>query len=242
MIKQILHFIHRTGKKHINICDVWGGYWYDNTFIRKMVSQYFADVTIEVDLFDPDINFYRDTVHHKQEWITYYDTSFLTIDLNNFREKYDIVICSEVVEHLRWPEQEMCFAQFNNVLSFWWLLLVTTPNGSSIVKTLYWLLQRKKWEYDTFMSEHNHRYAHIGISTLFQVLWLCLRKWFEVQKIIPSTITSGILVSPISITCNYLFHILVGINLFISTDNVYVATKIAPLDTSKRYNTLELTL
>ena len=65
-----------------------------------MVENYFPDVLVTIDLFDPDIDFYRDTVHHKQEGITYYNTSFLTIDLAQFREKYDIIICSEVIEHL----------------------------------------------------------------------------------------------------------------------------------------------
>ncbi len=62
---------------------------------------YFPHVTIEVDLFDPDIDFYRDTIHNKQPDITYFIESFLSIDTEVFNQKYDIIICSEVYEHLR---------------------------------------------------------------------------------------------------------------------------------------------
>lgn len=238
MILEVLNYIERTKKETLTLCDVWGWYWYDDTFIKNVVHHYFPHVTITVDLFDPDINFYHGTTHNKQPDIEYHEESFLTIDMLLYKDKYDIIVCSEVIEHLWWAEQEICFVNFNRILKKWGILLLTTPNWSSILKVWFWLLQWKKNNYDTFMSEFNHRYAHIGIPTLFQILGLFVRKWFTVQSIVPSTFVSSTLVSPLSIWMNILFKILIWLNLFLSTDNLYIVTKNEEIDETKWYNTL----
>lgn len=238
MILEVLNYIKHTGKTTLHMCDVGWGYGYDDTFIRNVVRHYYPNVSIEVDLFDPDIDFYRDTIHKKQDNINYYSESFLTINMDQYQNKYDLIVCSEVIEHLWWAEQEICFTNFNKILKRWGLILLTTPNGSSIIKTLYGLIKRKRWDYDTFLSEHNHRYAHIGIPTLFQVIGLFVRKGFKVDKIIPSAPTSWIPVTSFHIMVNKLFKILLWVNLFFSTDNLYVVRKSEDINTNLWYNTL----
>lgn len=73
-------------------------------------------------MIDPTIDFYN-KVHHlnnsdivQQQHITYIEESLLTMDISDHREKYDIIICSEVIEHLLSNEQEVFFAQFNRIL------------------------------------------------------------------------------------------------------------------------------
>lgn len=80
------------------------------------------DVTIDVDVIDPTSDFYN-TVHHlndsdinRQKTINYIEDSFVHMDLNNYHEKYDIIICCEVIEHLWTSEQEVFFANFNRIL------------------------------------------------------------------------------------------------------------------------------
>lgn len=240
MTKELLEYIQRTWKKILTICDVWAGYGYDDTLFKKVVRHYYPDVEIQVDIFDPELNFYKETTHTKQEGISYYEQSFLTIDIPTYTNHYDVIICSEVVEHLRTSEQEVFFTNFNHILKIGGMILLTTPNGSSIFKTIAGLLQRKKHQKDLFEAEFNHRYAHIGVAPLFQLMGLFVRKWFELQKIYPATRLSSTRFSQINIVLNTLFRICVWVNLFFSTDILWIAEKKGWMDTTKRYNTFSL--
>ncbi len=86
-----------------------------------MKKQY-PEKKLHITVIDPTIDFYN-KVHKlndsdilKQQHITYIEESLLTMDISTHREKYDIVICSEVIEHLLSNEQELFFAQFNRIL------------------------------------------------------------------------------------------------------------------------------
>lgn len=90
--------------------------------LRKLASIYCPNTTIHVDVLDPTTDFYN-TVHHleesdigKQSKINYIEESFLAFDTQANSEKYDIILCCEVIEHLRTSEQEVFFANFNRIL------------------------------------------------------------------------------------------------------------------------------
>lgn len=176
MAKELLQYIEDSGKKSFSICDVGAGYGYDDTLFKTIIRHYYPDVTLQIDIFDPEINFYKDTTHTKQADITYYEQSFLSIDVQKYHDYYDIIICSEVVEHLWTSEQEVFFSNFNHILKVGGMVLLTTPNGSSLFKTIAGLLQRKHKQTELFAAEFNHRYAHIGVAPLFQLMGLFLRK------------------------------------------------------------------
>jgi hypothetical protein len=126
------------------------------------------------------------------------------------------------------------------VLKKWGLLLITCPNGSSILKMLVGIRQWKRNSDAVFVSEFNHRYAHIWIPTLFQVMGLFLRKGFSLHKIIPTTPMSWIRLSGFNRLLNMGLSILPYANLFMSTSNLFVWEKKEELDTKQRYNTFKL--
>jgi len=222
--------------KELSICDIGGGYGYDNLLLKKLLAFYYPEVTIQVDLIDPNINFYADTTHQKQSFINYHETSFLTMDIAPLKKKYDLIICSEVVEHLWGAEQEVCFSRFNEVLKLGGIVYLTTPNGSSVLKNAFGLRHWKAKNDTYFLCEFNHRYAHIGIPTIFQTLGLFIRKSFKVDHIYPTTLFSGTNLSRFSLIANIPFLWLWRINLFFSCGNVTIAVKDKELDLTQWYN------
>lgn len=244
--QSILKHLESLNASHVRIADVGGGYGYDGLLIRALAAQTMPWLTIDIDVIDPTVNFYND-VHtlqqsdiSKQNNITYIEESLLTFDTSKATEKYDIIICSEVIEHLRTSEQEIFFAQFNRILKPGGFITLTCPNGSSLFKQLIGLFTRKRKQEHLFEAEFHYRYSHIGIPTIFQVLGLFQRKWFQVEHIYPSSPVSATKVGVWTKLWTYLFRTPLRTNLFLSTTNVYVAKKDEQLDLNKRHNTITL--
>lgn len=239
---EIIHYILHSNKKEFVIGDIGGGYGYDDLLIQNLLHESHPEITLQIEVIDPTINFYND-VHQltasdirAQQGITYIQQSLIDLDPAAYREKYDIIICSEVIEHLLSHEQEIFFAQFNRLLKQSGLVLLTTPNGSTVLKQLYGILHRKQWKKEIFEAEFHYRYSHIGVPTIFQVLWLFLRKWFSVQQIYPSALVSNTKVSRLNYGIQKILLCIPYINVFFSTSNVFVASKSTTVDDTKRYN------
>ena len=247
-INKILDYIKKLGKKHIHICDIGGGYGYDDLLLKRIAEDQGLDIKIDGDVIDPTSDFYN-KVHHltgsdiaKQNTIQYIEDSFVHMDLEAYDEKYDIVICCEVIEHLRTSEQEVFFANFNRILKKWWFIVVTNPDRSNIFKGIYGIYTRLKKQNHIFEAEFNYRYSHIGIPTIFQVLGLFQRKWFQVQNMLPTTLLSSSRVSVANVLINKVFKLFKYINLFFTTDIVYTAIKIEEIDDKKRFNQKSIVL
>ena len=242
IITNILQHIKHSNKKHFKVCDIGGWYGYDDMLLRKLASIYYPDATIDVDVLDPTTDFYN-TVHHlegsdigKQSKINYIEESFLTFDTQANAEKYDIILCCEVIEHLRTSEQEVFFANFNRILKKGGIIGVTCPNGSAMFKGLYGVYTWFRKQDHIFEAEFHYRYSHIGVPTVFQVLGLFQRKGFQVRQMYATTPLSSTKVTILGMILNKLFEACKYINLFFSTDAVYIATKRHALDEQKRYN------
>lgn len=247
-INKVLDYIKTLGKKHIHICDIGGGYGYDDLLIKRLAADQGLDIQIDVDVIDPTSDFYN-KVHHlkdsdigKQNKIQYIEDSFVHMDLEEYEGKYDIIICCEVIEHLRTSEQEVFFANFNRILKKWGFIVVSNPNGSSILKGLYGIYTRIKKQNHIFEAEFNYRYSHIGVPTIFQVLGLFQRKWFQVQNIIPTTLLSSTKTSVFNLLTNKLFALFKYLNLFFTTDIVYTAIKTEEINNTKRHNQKKIVL
>ncbi len=240
--QKILHYVQLLDQENIFICDIGWWYGYDDILIAELMKKQCPEKKLHITVIDPTIDFYNkvhqlngsDIVH--QQHINYIEESLLTMDISDHSEKYDIIICSEVIEHLLSNEQELFFAQFNRILRHWGLIALTCPNGSSIIKQIAWLRTRKQKKYDLFDAEFHYRYSHIGVPTLFQVLWLFLRKWFTVHHISPSALISAFKNNLLIRIVNSILLCIPYVSLFFSTTNVYIATKESQIDETKRYN------
>lgn len=240
--QSVLGYIQSSNKEDIFLCDIWWWYGYDDILIAELMKKHCPEKKLHITVIDPTIDFYN-KVHHlnnsdivQQQHITYIEESLLTMDISAHREKYDIIICSEVIEHLLSNEQEVFFAQFNRILQPWGLIALTCPNGSSVIKQMAWLWTRKQKKYDLFDAEFHYRWSHIGVPTLFQVLWLFVRKWFTVNKIAPSALISAFKNTWLNRIINNILLCIPYASLFFSTTNVYIATKDQQIDQAKRYN------
>ena len=242
VVNNVLKYIKESGKKRIKVCDIDWGYGYDDLLIRKLAHESMPDVKIDIDVLDPTVDFYN-TIHHlddsdigKQSEINYILESFLTFDTKANHEKYDIILCCEVIEHLRTSEQEVFFSNFNRILKPGGLVALTVPNGSNTFKQLFGLYTRSRKQNHIFEAEFNYRYSHIGVPTIFQVLGLFQRKWFQVQDVYGTTFLSSTKTNRLQIILHKIFDLFCYINLFFSTDAVYIAKKEHKLDDKMWHN------
>ncbi len=248
VISKVLQYIKSSNKKHFKVCDIGGWYGYDDMLLKKLASIYYPDVVIDIDVLDPTTDFYN-TVHHlgesdisKQSKINYIEESFLTFDTKASAEQYDIILCCEVIEHLWTSEQEVFFANFNRILKKGGIIGITCPNGSAMFKGLYGIYTRFRKQDHIFEAEFHYRYSHIGVPTVFQVLGLFQRKGFQVHHLYATTPLSSTKATPLSIVLNKIFEACKYINLFFSTDAVYIATKKHALEEKKWYNDSSIVL
>lgn len=248
VMSAILTHIKQSGKKQFAVADIGGGYGYDDILLNTLIKQQFPDVTLTLDVIDPTVDFYN-TVHkleesdiRKQHQITYIEQSLLTIAPDAYTHKYDILLCCEVIEHLWTNEQEVFFSQFNRMCKPDGMIALTVPNGSSTLKQLAGLYTWKRKQNHLFTAEFHYRYSHIGVPTLFQVLWLFQRKWFQVTRIFSTTPLSSTKTTLINRFFQQLFSCLGYFSLFFSTDVVYIAKKTQPLDETVWHNSTQKTL
>lgn len=240
--QSVIAYIESSDNNDIFLCDIGWWYGYDDMLIAELMKRHCPEKKLHITVIDPTIDFYN-KVHKlnnsdivQQQHITYIEESLLTMDISEHREKYDIIICSEVIEHLLSNEQEVFFAQFNRMLKPQWLIALTCPNGSSLIKQIAWLWTRKQKNYTLFDAEFHYRYSHIGVPTLFQVIWLFVRKWFAVHHIAPSALISAFKNTRLMRIVNSILLCIPFLSLFFSTTNVYIAKKENDLDETKRYN------
>lgn len=242
IIKKILTFVQTCDQEEVRICDVGGGYGYDGKIIVELAKKLGITKKIHIDVIDQNVNFYQDmdaSIHNtKRPEITYNELSFLDIDMSKYKEKYDIVMSSEVVEHLTTFEQEKFFVNFNGILKDHGTIYITCPNGSSVLKNLFALYSRRKQNLSTFEDEFNHRYAHIGIPTIFQAIGLFASKWFRLDHIYPTALTSGVRLNILNRIINKIGAIFPYVNLFFTCNCLFVAQKKTSIDKEKRYNSI----
>jgi SAM-dependent methyltransferase len=104
--------------------------------------------------------------------------SELQADHLPFRDaSFDLVLCTEVVEHLNRHPQTL-LVECNRILKVGGFILVSTPNVGSWKKLLQ--LTNGNWDYDspTFLEEWGHRYEY----TFWQLQQMLLASGFSPFK------------------------------------------------------------
>jgi len=241
LLKSVVNFIKDSKNDNIYICDVWGERWYDNILVKNILDSLWVKKNIFFDVIDQNIDFYQIWEAKTNIKINYIEKSFLDINQDKkLDSKYDIIICSEVIEHISSFEKEVFFCNFNYCLKENWLLVISCPNWTSIFKNLLVLYKAIKNKRKYFDEEFWNRYWHIDVPTIAEVSSLFMRKWFSLKKLLPTTISSSTklnffnkLITPL------LMKILFPFSLFISTASCFIWIKEESVDYNKWYNKLD---
>ncbi len=153
--------------KHYKILDIACGTWiYERMLDPKIRKQQHI---VGVDISESQINFsnniFNEILIHNIENKLPYDS-----------ETFNVVILSEIIEHLFDPEIiiEECY----RLLKKWWLLIVTTPNISSIQNRLSFALFGNSKEVDYFYNKQHIRfYSKKTLKYLFSKFSLEYSRW-----------------------------------------------------------------
>jgi 2-polyprenyl-6-hydroxyphenyl methylase/3-demethylubiquinone-9 3-methyltransferase len=110
------------------------------------------------------------------------DFEFNCVDLNEHDLPYnvamfDIVICSDVLEHLENPSR--CIREIRRVVKPEGLVFITIPNCANILQRLYYLLHGNS---KRFSPKPNQRAPHISMLTSWIFNYLIKDK-FEIKRV-----------------------------------------------------------
>jgi len=150
----------------------------------------------------------------------------------SFNLKYDIVIFSEVVEHLTEIEKEIAFINLNKFLNKNGYLIISCPITDYLGKRIFYsrfkgLKERVRLDYRTIRS-------HIAIPSITQIISLFYRKGFTDVKIKPLPIILPFkkkVIEPIINIIEYFSVIFPNwFRVYLSPGVVVVGRKTSPLD------------
>lgn len=228
IIKSAIDYIQNSKQKKINILDLGGASGIDLYMIRLRLEKLRIKKEIKYTVIDRDFSFYKN--FKKYDFIDYKEIDFI-----NYTDvcKYDIVICSEVVEHLWDREKEVFFKKLNQIMNTEGLLILTTPNGSSILKNIRALLYKNN--FNLLNADYQNQNHHIGVFTIFETLSILNRKGFYVKNIKSTTFYEKMKEDLFGKIINTIMWIPL-LNKLISTNLVYIAYKNKEIDLNKWYN------
>jgi 2-polyprenyl-6-hydroxyphenyl methylase/3-demethylubiquinone-9 3-methyltransferase len=118
IIKQILDYLNHNGKSKdaITILDVGCGSGLLITFPLAKLGYNILGIDID-----------EDSIKFAKEKNIYGNASFLHSDLSDIKDQYDIIIASEILEHLSNPASFL--RELTNKMASDSILILTTPNG-----------------------------------------------------------------------------------------------------------------
>lgn len=234
LLKRAIDYI-LISKKQINILDVGGASGVDLKCISDYLISLNFNQSINYIVVDRNFDFYDQRLKH--DFIRYINLDFIS-DSNKLKEdywKFDIIISSEVIEHIWDIDKERFFVNFNNLLNTWWLLLTSIPNGSSILKNILMIHYKNNLSMteDDFQNEYHHKW----VPTIGESISLYNRKWFSIENILYTNFAFWLEDSFLWNLSRYLFYFPIIRYLF-STNIVYIWTKTEDINISKWYNAL----
>lgn len=227
ILKEIIKYINTIKNNKITVIDVGGNIGFD----LKCVHDYYLNKskTIKYVVIDKDLKYYR--LKKRYKFIKYYENDFVNFKKNL---KADIIICSEVIEHIWDKEKEKFFIKLNKMLKKNGLLILSTPNGSSILKNIFAIYNYNNTTYleDDFQAHPHHK----GVQTIYQTLSILNRKGFYVKKIFSTTFLFKLNRKIILHRLLHYIFLLLPFKKMLSTNLVYTAVKKENINTKKWYN------
>ncbi|MDF1538558.1 MAG: methionine biosynthesis protein MetW [Candidatus Thorarchaeota archaeon] len=117
---------------------------------------------------------------------------------------FDLIICSEVLEHLKYPH--ICIAEMKRILKLDGVIIISIPNLGFIKRRLRLLVGRNPFDsYEYHLSEHLHHWTNRSFRAIM------VDFGFDVDKMLPIR-TTGLKNSMVSIWpalfSDYLFYLI----------------------------------
>jgi 2-polyprenyl-3-methyl-5-hydroxy-6-metoxy-1,4-benzoquinol methylase len=117
-------------------------------------------------------------------------------------EKFDIILCSEIFEHLYDEEKVKLMNNINYLLKNNGYLIITTPTTDSIPRNIYESDNKLLIKLNNFIFKNSYedriltdfkggRHHHVGVCNKKYYHKLAYRKGFEIIKVWPSSIAMG---------------------------------------------------
>ena len=109
-------------------------------------------------------------------------------------ESFDVVLCSEVLEHL--PEPERCLKEIYRVLKFRGVAIITTPNSDNIIKRMYPKGATTKFETEQQWCAQRHgglasKLGHVSEKSLNYWKRLCNDNGLRIETVKRGSLTYG---------------------------------------------------
>lgn len=231
ILKEIYFYLNKNDRD-LTIVDVGGCNGFDLKCIKDLADYNKFKSKIKFVVIDKNIEFYR--IKKRFDFIEYFPIDIASCDVSYL--KADIVICSEVIEHIWDCDKEVIFTKINEMMNVNGLLLMSTPNGSSIIKNLFALVRKNT---DKLLDDFRDIYHHKGSVTIYQSMSILKRKGFELKNIKFTAVIFDLIGRNIfHRLINFLFG-LIPYSQLISTNLVYVSFKKEGICYDKWYNQID---
>lgn len=179
-------------KKEINILIVGSGRGNDFIFLKEYIKKVpnikFNFILLEIN--ENYLNVSKKLIKflnfNKNVNFEFISKSFID-KISEFKNKFDIIICSEVIEHIWDFEKEIFFNNFNIYLKKNGFLLLSFPHQSFLKKVYYFnikLIDRlfKKNLFNRINDDFRTYYSHKGVPSQIEIKSLLIRKNFKFNK------------------------------------------------------------
>ncbi len=175
----VMKLLEKIIEKKKSILEIGAGYGDFSLVFLKFFKKKIKKYTIT--------ELHRDLVNLiKKNLRKYKDVKIKQLDIlytKKFNEKYDIIIFSEVLEHLTTIEKELAFVNMNKLLNKGGYLIISCPITEYLGKRVFYsrvkgIKKRAKLEYRTIRS-------HIDVPSITKMIGLFYRKGFDNVKIKP---------------------------------------------------------
>ncbi len=243
-----INFLYSKWQLEFSICDVGWYIWLDLRLIIDYFNQCNKWLIIKWIVLDKNLkNFYNENTYNLYNDLTYIEKDLNELD-NTFVWSFDMIISSEVIEHLWDIEKELFFINLNKNLKQDWLLLLSAPNWASIFKNVLHILNKNNFsvQFTDFKDEYHHKWT----PTVTEVISLLSRKWFFIYNIYSTCFWSLLPIETKSFFKNIIFKFIVLADFFLinlitnkfilgylfSATLIYSSIKKTTIDKSLWYN------
>ena len=118
-----------------------------------------------------------DFIPREIDWAIFKHLDVEKLDENTFSDKFDIIILSEVLEHLENPA--MALRKASQALKKDGMIIITIPNSMSIWERFNYLITTN---FKRYKKEKLNEFGHISVFTEATLSSLCQRASLKVEK------------------------------------------------------------